>query len=131
MLHCDSEVKHAVVLLLQETAYTRGEIHLLKHDCNHHRHLNGEFVHAKPDGRLRHLQKLAPVVYHDEFPRLGIAGRRSQTGRLQTFDYIIFCDRLRRIFPVALPFQYQFRKIHYKILILPWSTNNRISILYA
>ena len=85
----------------------RGEnIFLLQHHYYDNRCLECKFVHSQAGRAVRNPVFQIRVIHHDEFPRLGIVCRWSQSRRFQASCDLFFLNRLIGIASVALTVLY-------------------------
>jgi hypothetical protein len=59
------------------------QILFLQYHYHHDRRLVREFVHTQTGSALRYPVLQFRIIYHNEFPGLGVIGRGSKPGRLK------------------------------------------------
>ena len=86
------------------------------------RRLLGKLVHAQPCGSLPHPSREFGVVHHHKLPRLGVAGRRSQAGRLKDALQLFALHRPVLVSAITLAAGRQLQKIHCYLSIYKFMT---------
>ena len=117
MLHCDTHVEQRVFLVFDDTTNTSRQVHFLQHHSYDDGHLTAIRSSPSPQPPLpfaattphRPRQQISTVVNYKP---------KGQDVQLPDISSPVHADRTRFVFPVTLPFLYQFRQIHAYIFYL-------------